>query len=664
MKRLLRGSGLKKVCLILIVLVFSLSKSDGVPESRNQNHESWPVIAADEMIAANPRYISYENPSLTWNYPQALLLHAIWEVWTATHDRKYFDYVKSSVDFYLPDSGGLRTYVQSDFRLDDLLMGRVILDLYKATGEQKYRDAAAVLRKQIRNQPRTPEGGFWHKMIYPEQMWLDGLYMAEPFYAQYAAAFNEPQDFPDIARQFILMAKHARDPKTGLMYHGWDFSKQEKWADAKTGDSRCFWGRAIGWYMMGLVDVLDYVPEDQPGRERLLSIFKDLCNSVLRYQDRNSHMWYQVVDQPAGRGNYSETSASAMFAYSFAKGARKGYLEEKFLAAAIMAFDRMTSRFVQTTQEKKDGRTHFVLESTSGTAGLGGNPYRDGSYEYYSSIPKESNDFRGVGPFILAALQIEKAKRDSTLTGKGKTIGLDYYFNDEWKKEKNGREYRFHYVWEDTSDSGYSQLAGILSALGARLTSLSTAPTEDDLRKLSVYVIVDPDTRLENPHPNYIDKHSIDAIADWVRRGGVLVLFANDSGNCEFEHLNRLAEKFGIHFNEDSRNDVVQSRYDEGAFAELPASPIFDGVKMIFLKEISTLKISGTAKAELVDKDQIIMASSGFGKGFVFAVGDPWFYNEYMDHRRLPEGFENANAARNLFKWLLQKSAMVSDCPN
>jgi unsaturated rhamnogalacturonyl hydrolase len=619
-------------------------------------HEAWSQLAADQVLSTYPNFINCDSPSLSWNYPQGLILYAIWNVWEETHDQKYLEYIKRSLDFYLTNDGEIKTYSQSDFRLDDILMGRIILELYRLDRESKYKRAADILRGQLRLQPRTSEGGFWHKRIYPNQMWLDGLYMAEPFYAQYAEEFGEYRDFDDIARQFILVARRTRDPKTGLMYHGWDSSKKEKWADPRTGDSPCFWGRSIGWYMMGLVDVLDYFPNDHPERKELESIFKNLCASVLKYQDSTAHLWYQVVDQGGRSGNFLESSASAMFAYSFAKGAMKRYLPSVFFDAAKEAFDGIIDNFVQTDKTshgKVDSATSiFALSNISGTVGLGGDPYRDGSYEYYTSVPRECNNFRGLGPFILAALKIENV-------GKGKVVGLDYYFNNEWMEDSLGTTRRFHYIWEDTENTGYSELGNILRALHADLTSVDVAPNQEILNKLSVYMIVDPDTPSENPHPKYITESCVNSIVSWVKKGGVLVLFANDSGNCEFEHLNQLSERFGIRFNQNRRNNVIGKDYNMGAFKKLPHGAIFNGVKKIFLKDICTLTISRPAKAELIDGGNIIMASSRYGKGTVFAVGDPWFYNEYLDNRKLPVGFENAKAARNLFTWLLARATMV-----
>jgi unsaturated rhamnogalacturonyl hydrolase len=489
-------------------------------------------------------------------------------------------------------------------------------------------------------------------------MWLDGLYMAEPFYIKYAKIFNEPEDFRDITKQFMLMAKHGRDQKTGLFYHGWDFSKKQKWADKKTGTSPTLWGRAMGWYLMGLVDVLEYLPRSNPDRPKLISILKDFCKSLIKFQDKRSCLWYQVVDKPGKDGNYLESSASSMFMYVFAKGANNGYLDKKYLTDAYDIFENLKNKMIV---KGADGRPSLI--NTCAGAGLGGEPYRDGSYSYYISVPKSTDDFKGLGPFIMGCLELEKASDlnadTSSQSERGKVVGLDYFFNNEWIKDKNGNETRYHYIWEDTANTGYSKLGIIIKNLNAELKEITVAPVRNNLDELSIYIIVDPDTPQETPHPNYIDDVSITNIVNWVKKGGVLVLFGNDKGNCEFEHLNKLAGNFGIHFNEDSRNRVTGTNFDIGKFDNLPVHPVFKDVKQIFLKEISTLRIHKPAKFILKDNGDVIMASAELGKGFVFAVGDPWFYNEYIDNRKLPVDFENYKAAKNLFYWLLGKAKQV-----
>ncbi len=615
---------------------------------RNES-SSWSVRMADSFMSRYPHYLTSDT-TMSWSYEEGVMLQAIWKVWRATGERKYFNYVEKSLDQYVKDDGGIKTYDFGEFRLDDITPGVVVLHLCKATGDEKYKNAAFILSKQLEEQPRDKEGGFWHKKTYPNQMWLDGLYMAEPFYAAFAGMFNRPGDFNDIALQFTLVARHTRDPKTGLFYHAWDATKSEKWANPATGDSPTFWGRGMGWYMMGLVDVLDYFPKDNPRRDSLVAIFKGLATSLLKYQDEKTGLWYQVVNRPAARGNYLETSASAMFAYAFAKGFNKGYLGGNYRLAARRAFDGLTKYEV-----KQGANGNLTLLNTCGATGLGGRPYRDGSYEYYVSVPRLDDDFRGIGPFILAALEIEKSQSD----GAGKVVCLDCYHNNEWRLDRDGREVRYHYIWEDTTNTGYSELGRIIKRLGAGITESRVSPAKKVLDAASIYIIVDPDTRKETSSPRYISDDEIRTLVNWVRSGGVLVLFANDSGNCEFTHLNGLAGHFGIHFIQDSRNDVVGKDYDIGAFKVLPDEPLFKGVNEIYMKEICTLRISRPAKADLTDGGDVIIASSHFGKGFVFAVGDPWFYNEYIDNRKLPDKFDNYRAARNLFGWLLAKAKPV-----
>jgi unsaturated rhamnogalacturonyl hydrolase len=368
---------------------------------------SWSRRIADSFVSRHPGAVTYDSgsPDQKWNYEQGLMLVALHQMSLHTGDQTYFDFVCKNLDQYVGENGAIRTYKLSDYNLDNVGPGRVLLAVYQATREERFRAAADTLRRQLREQPRTHEGGFWHKKIYPYQMWLDGLFMAEPFYARYAVMFNEPCAFDDIANQFIWIARHTRDPKTGLFYHAWDESKQQRWANPETGCSSNFWGRAMGWYVMALVDVLDYFPLDHPQREDLISILRELCATLLKFRDEKTSLWYQVVDQGQWEGNYLESSASCMFAYAFAKGANKGYLNRKFIDAAEQTFKGLTER--QVTIE---GSGFVDLHGTCRGAGLGGNPYRDGSFEYYISEPQRTNDMKGIGSFLLAAIELEKGR--------------------------------------------------------------------------------------------------------------------------------------------------------------------------------------------------------------------------------------------------------------
>ncbi|HVS97340.1 MAG TPA: glycoside hydrolase family 88 protein [Puia sp.] len=587
-----------------------------------------------------------DTASARWTYDEGVVWKGMAALWYNTGDARYFRYVQRQMDRLVDKDGRIRTYRLEDFNLDNICCGRILLLLYRVTGQEKYYKAATLLRRQLREQPRTSEGGFWHKKKYTEQVWLDGLYMAQPFFAEYAWLFHEDSVYGDISRQFANIETHTRDQRTGLLYHGWDESRAEKWADKRTGHSANFWGRAMGWYGMALVDALDYFPMDHPGRKTLEDILRRYASAVSKVQDAASGCWWDVLDRPGEKGNYLEASASCMFVYTLAKGVHRGWLPASYLAVAEKGYRGILKRFV--TSGKDGGST---LEGTVGVSGLGGTPNRDGTYAYYISEKVVPNDPKGVGAFLLAASEMEKKPSD------GKTVLLDYYFNNEHHNDVTGAPVRFHYVWEDLANSGFSIWGHIFRMQGARTDSLPVAPDAANLKKASVYIIVDPDDEKEVPSPHYPDDRSISAIEDWVKAGGVLVLMANDSANCEFTHFDRLAARFGIHFNFDCYHKVTGNKFGMGAFTMTGQDGIFKNTKKIYIKELSTLQLTGPAKPVFTDGGNHIMAVARLGKGTVFAVGDPWFYNEYTDGRKLPADFENYHAATDLARWLLERAA-------
>ncbi len=586
-----------------------------------------------------------------WTYDFGVVLKGIEGVWFRTAERRYFEHIRQGLDSFVNADGTIRTYQLEDYNIDNVLLGRSLLLLYKVTGEEKYRKAAGLLREQLRSHPRTSEGGFWHKKIYPSQMWLDGLYMGEPFYAEYAATFHEDGAFDDIAKQFILMELHSRDAKTGLLYHGWDESRQQRWADPVTGRSPNFWGRAMGWYAMALVDTLEFFPKDHSQRTALLGILKRLAGAIEKYQEPKSGLWYDVLDKGSAKGNYLEASAACMFVYSLAKAVRLGYLPTAYLRVAQSGYRGITTRFIET---EPTGQVN--LKGTVSVSGLGGNPYRDGSYEYYLKERVVTNDPKGVGAFLLASNEIEITR--TLPLGRGKTVLLDYFFNSETKKDSTGRIIPYHYKWEEMPNSGFFFWGNVFRDYGVKTEALVEAPTPANLKGANIYIIVDPDTKEENENPNFVGPQHIKAITDWVRSGGVLVLMGNDIGNAEFDHFNQLARQFGIQFNKDSRNKVPGNDFEKGRILPPVGHPIFTTAKELYLKEISTLSLTSPARPTLEDKGDVIMAVAKLGRGTVFAVGDPWLYNEYVDGRKLPPEFDNFKAARDLAKWLIKQSSM------
>nr|WP_240163975.1 DUF4350 domain-containing protein [Spirosoma taeanense] len=612
---------------------------------------------AATVMGTHPDSIAYtkEGKDAHWEYEMGVVLRGIEQVWYHTGDARYFDYIKKHMDRYVLPDGSIRTYKLDEFNIDYVTPGRALLLLAQQSlpGKEKYQKAADLLRKQLEQQPRTHEGGFWHKKRYPYQMWLDGLYMAEPFYAEYSLLYNQPKNFDDIINQFVWMEQHARDERTGLLYHGWDESRQQKWADPKTGKSPNFWSRAMGWYAMALVDVLDYIPATHPRRSEAVAILQRLMPAVVKYQDPNEGGWYQVTDKGArkaenGAQNYLEASATGMFVYALAKGVRLGYLPASMMTYARKGYDGMLKNFIST-----DNRGLVHLEKTVSVSGLGGTPYRDGSFAYYLSEPLRQDDLKGVGPFIMASVEMEIAAESAL--GKGKTVAVDNYFNHEFRKGVTGEQEPFHYIWDDKLHSGFWWWGNTFRDLGARTTLIPGPPTADSLNGVDVYIVVDPDTPKETARPNYIGDADIQAISNWVKAGGTLVLMANDTANCEHKNFNRLAAQFGMQFLPKNRNMVLKDQFEQGTIRIPAGTALFPNTRTVYIKELAPLDVKAPAKAVVTDSGDVIMAVAKVGKGTVFAVGDPWLYNEYVDNRRIPAQYENFQAGKELAAWLLQQ---------
>lgn len=290
----------------------------------------------------------------------------------------------------------------STYNLDFINSGKVLFDVYRETGNDKYKKAMDELIKQLKRHPRTLEGGYWHKLIYQHQMWLDGLYMASPFMAQYGAEFNRPEWIDEAVKQFALCHKHTYDAGTGLYHHAWDESKSQRWANPETGHSPNFWGRSIGWWFMALVDALDYIPEEHPGRSDMISWIQGLADTLPKYQDK-AGLWYQVIDQPKREGNFPEASVTSQCMYAYAKAVNKGYIDAKYKAVAEKAFKGLKDKLLV---ENADGT--LTLTRCCQVGGLGGHPYRDGSFEYYIGEKMRDNDAKATGPFIMGCIELNK----------------------------------------------------------------------------------------------------------------------------------------------------------------------------------------------------------------------------------------------------------------
>lgn len=396
---------MKKI-LVLILICSGLAACDIQKEKPTDYLCRATCIARSEM-AHNPElWMADFLTKPKWDYTQGLIAQAMLETYIATGDTAYLAYVQAFADFFIQEDGSIRTYQPEAYNLDRLNGGNFLFLLDSLNPHPQYRSAIRLLRSQLATQPRTTEGGFWHKQIYPSQMWLDGLYMAEPFYAHYAVWAGEDSIFNDVVRQFCIVDKHTLNPATGLNFHAWDESREQAWADSLTGCSLHTWGRAEGWYVMAICDVLDYLPQNQAGRDQLIAILNRVCAALLHYQDPQTKMWYQVPDMPSAEGNYTESTCSAMFCYAMAKGARKGYLPADYLTIAREVFEGLWQNAVV---KNEDGT--LSLTRCCAVAGLGGNPYRSGTYDYYIHERVREDDPKGVGPLILAALELNKSNK-------------------------------------------------------------------------------------------------------------------------------------------------------------------------------------------------------------------------------------------------------------
>ena len=339
-----------------------------------------------------------------WNYIDGCMLNALLTLSEITGEAVFADFVETFVDSFVGEDGTIRTYDPAKYNLDDINEGRVLFPLYRKTGREKYRLAADRLAEQLKDQPRTWEGNFWHKRIYPDQVWLDGIYMAQPFRALYARELGD-RDYSDIVHQIETVRRRMFDPEKGLYYHGYDASKTIFWADPTTGCSKHFWLRAIGWFATALADLMEIV-DDPAALDGLRPVFTELMAGIAPYAEADTGMYYQVVDQGAREGNYLETSGSSMIAYAMLKGARLGVLSQEYAILGKKTFDGILRRYF-----KAEG-ADVELGGICLVAGLGpaDNPRRDGSYEYYISEPSVKNDAQGVAPLVMCYTEVIRSR--------------------------------------------------------------------------------------------------------------------------------------------------------------------------------------------------------------------------------------------------------------
>jgi unsaturated rhamnogalacturonyl hydrolase len=480
---------------------------------------------------------------------QGLILGGLDAVWKRTGNADYFNTMKKSLDFLDTEAA----------ELENLQYGRTLLTLYQVTGQDQYFKAATLMWTQL------------HQQINSEQVWPDGLYWGQPFYAKYAALTQDQAALNNIAQQLINMEKQSH--------------------------------RAMGWYGLAVVDVLDDFPKDQAKRNLLIGILERFAAAVAKQQQAKNGLW-------------QEWATAEKFVYTLAKGVRKGYLPEKYLRIAEKGYAGLQKAFTEKGAKFAQGKD--------------------------------------MGAFLLATTEMELAALPKPV--QGKVVLLDSYFNNEVQKNQSGHEVSWHYKWPDLDNNGFSKWGGLLESKGFNLSTAYEAPTVDLLNEAAVYIIVDPDTKKETLEPKFIGANDVEVIANWVKAGGILVLMGNDAGNAELDHFNKLTQQFGITFNKDTKGRVTGNEFEMGAVAVPAGTPIFKKSRKLFIKEYSSLTLEGPASPVLKDKEgNVVIAVAPYVKGKVFVIGDPWLYNEYIDGRKLPGSFDNFKAADELSQWLAEQ---------
>lgn len=369
----------------------------------------------------NPIYLDFtdikKRPQGKWSYVMGIELEGMLDTYLKHGGKDIRDYLKRYPEQMIKEDGSVVGYKYEDFNLDNVRTAHFIYRMFKKYPQKGEKEALATLYKQLINQPRTDEGVYWHKQIYHDQVWLDGIFMGLPYRTMAAKYFVKDKaelkaTYDDIVDQITMTDKRTYDEKTGLWKHAWDSKHGMFWADKETGKSKHTWARALGWFAMAQIEILDYLPKKYERRQEVIDMLNRTLQACINYQDEKTGTWYDVMDVNDSR-NYLESTASCMFAYCMLKGARLGYLDNSFREAGIKAYKGIIRNFIR---EDADGT--ISLTQCCSVSGLGpeSSPQRDGSFEYYMSEPIRDNDAKGIGPFLWATLEMERLGYNTSST--------------------------------------------------------------------------------------------------------------------------------------------------------------------------------------------------------------------------------------------------------
>jgi len=616
--RLLRG-GLE--CRLSLQAVIALFLYAAIPSCGQSN--SWAERIANTIIQFNPVNETRARLEIAWDDDAGLQLEGLGAAWYNTANGDYFRYGKGRVDEYLnvieprDSENGITNAV------GNALLGRQLLLLYRVTLDAKYYKAAARIREQV-------AAGCSVSSSTSSDLRSKEPCMDQPFLAEYASVFQEPQDFAGITRSF----------------RAWDeiSHSSAKAAHTTAADSHT---SSIARLAVALVDSLSYYPPEDPGRPELIAMLNRIATEVVHHQGSDTGFFDELPRSTASIRHPPSATAECMLVYALAKGARLGYLPERESSHAQLAWHGVLKDFVQPD-------TSGAIKLTG--LSLGGELSGNSASEDKSAPSHEANKDVSLGALLLAAAEIDLAP--TAAIARGETVMLDAWYNSQQRKNAAGQSESFHYKWNDLSNSGYALLGHIFQSYGAMTETLYSAPTQSNLAKAQLYIIVSPDIPIKNPSPNYMTDHDADEIAAWVKNGGVLVLMENDAPNADIPHLNLLADRFGIHFDDVLHHHIIGEQVEDGRIPVAAGGPIFRHPHTLYMKDTCAISLREPAIALLRDRGDIVMATAKYGRGTVFAAVDPWLYNEYTDGRNNPQiynQFDNFAGGKELVQWLLQQ---------
>ncbi len=560
--------------------------------------EQWSAHAAETIVAAGRL-----SPPAAWNTESGLRLQALEAEWYNTARGDYFNYARQTVDAVLADPNwnapGRSPYA-------DALLGQQLMLLYRVTQKRTYYEAAKQLHQRL-----APSCGL---DSHPEREWLPCR--AQTFLAEYAAEFQQPADFASITRSLAAWDASAASAPAGKL---------------AAPEDRLF---SVAWMAASLSDSLASFPTDDLAHDQALAALRLAANTLARHQNPQSGILHLTRVQSSAA---AAPAVDWLFVYALEKGVRLGYLPPSFGVNAVRAWRGALARYVRL-----DSAGHLVLSDAPPVPG---------------NSPFDNAGQSSLGAFLLASTEMDLAPESTT--GHGAIVLLDAWYNSQQRKNAAGQLQSFHYKWTDWSDSGYSLFAHMLRSAGLRTETLAAAPTPKNLQNAGYYLIVSPDIPAKNPTPHYMTSADADVIAAWVRRGGVLMLMENDPPNADIQHLNLLADRFGIHFDDVLDHHILGEHVEAGTIPIAGGGSLFPHPHTIYMKDTCAISLQGVAVALLRDRGDVVMATARYGRGTVFAAVDPWLYNEYTDGRKNPAAiysqFDNFAAGKALVQWLVQQ---------